>query len=117
MPEVASTQKRGRHQLDMDLELMSCSCGVCIQDNKDHGEGSIFDLLHVNDKLTCQMPVEASCDKNYIYQTMFLRPNSSRRFHEGERELDKRDYSMLKTVTRWLDVVSRVTQYAKQVSS
>jgi len=46
-------------QLERELEMISYSCGCCFQDMEDREEGSIFDLVFVNDKLTCSSPIEA----------------------------------------------------------
>lgn len=52
-------KKGQKQQLEKELELLSYSCGCCFQDMEDRGEGSIFDLVFVNDKLTCFSPIEA----------------------------------------------------------
>ena len=46
-----------KQQLERALDLLSYSCGACFQEIEDHDD--IFNLVFVNDKLTCEMPIEA----------------------------------------------------------
>ena len=48
-----------RQQLARELEMLSYSCGACFQDVEDLGEEEIFSVVFVNDKLTCESPIEA----------------------------------------------------------
>ena len=49
-----------KRQLERELERLSYSCGSCFQDIEDRGEGNVFDIVFVNDKLTCQSPIEVA---------------------------------------------------------
>ena len=49
-----------RRQLERELELLAFSCGTCFQDvSTDGDEESVFNVVYVNDKLTCDLPIEA----------------------------------------------------------
>ena len=47
-----------KHQLERELERLSSSCGSSFQHIEDRGEGDVFDVVFVNDKLTCDSPIE-----------------------------------------------------------
>ena len=47
-----------KHQLERELERLSYSCGSSFQHIEDRGEGDVFGVVFVNDKLTCDSPIE-----------------------------------------------------------
>ena len=49
-----------KRQLERELERLPYSCGSYFQDIEDRGEGNVFDIVFVNDKLTCQSPIEVA---------------------------------------------------------
>ena len=44
-------------ELECQLDNISYSCGSCFQDIEDY-QGGIFEHVYVNDKLTCDSPIE-----------------------------------------------------------
>ena len=57
---TARMLKKGHEQqLEKELQLLSYSCGFFFQEMEEHREGNTFDLVFVNNKLTCFSPIEA----------------------------------------------------------
>jgi hypothetical protein len=44
-------------QLERELDNISYSCGSCFQEIEDY-QGGIFEHVYVNDKLTCDSPIQ-----------------------------------------------------------
>ncbi|XP_038057257.1 uncharacterized protein LOC119728895 [Patiria miniata] len=50
-----------KQQLELELDTLSYSCGAYFQDIDTGGDDdSVFNHIYVNDKLTCDMPIEAA---------------------------------------------------------
>ena len=45
-------------QLERALNTLLYSCGACFQDIQNDTDDDIFDMVYVNDKLTCESPIE-----------------------------------------------------------
>ncbi|KAJ8043478.1 hypothetical protein HOLleu_10576 [Holothuria leucospilota] len=53
-----------RRQLEQELDVIMYSCGTCLQDVStsisEDDQDSIFEVVFVNDKLTCDSPIEGA---------------------------------------------------------
>ena len=52
-------KKDKKQELERHLDTLSYACGACFQDI-DMDEDSVFNLVYVNDKLTCESPIETA---------------------------------------------------------
>ena len=48
--------KSPEERAELERKLLSYTCGSWFHDMEDPGEGGIFDIVYVNDKLTCKVP-------------------------------------------------------------